>query len=199
MRRIRVLLAVTVVVLVTAGAAVVVRQSGGGSGSSGAHDRGWFAYCPLPETVKQGASPQDTPQPCASFTDAADSPDPSDPSGQDARAAENHAHRQEQPLTAAQRAAARPQADALAAELRKLAGTRTDEASVRTAAARALGLPASRIELRGDFTRPLTTLAVAGDTGQICVTGSLSPTGTPTTTITGRPLDDTCLPGPGGH
>jgi hypothetical protein len=188
---------VVVVVAVAVVAAVLVRQAGGGGGSDRAGANGsngsitsttvratgqGVLFCPPPEAPKPTG-----PQPsCIPFD-------------WEKRVAENHAFQQQQPISDAQRAASRPKADALAAELTRLAGTRTDETAVRRAVAKVLGLDLPRVEAQGTFDGPLKNISVGGGTGVVCVNGAIDTTGKATAEVDGRTNDGSCLPGPGGH
>ncbi|OQR61411.1 precorrin-3B C(17)-methyltransferase [Streptomyces maremycinicus] len=138
-------------------------------------------FCPPPEDT------QASPSACITY-------------GWDQRVAENHAYRETQPLTAEQRRQAQPKAAALAAALQELAaaeGTTLD--GLRAAAARALGLKAPQIEVRGNFLASLHDMVVGGGEGKVCVNGAVDVEGHATAEVVGRTVEGTCLPGPGGH
>ena len=182
-----------IVALVAAGATLVARHSAGsdtasaGKASASAGSSGFGTptgpegFCPGPEDVQPAATP------CIPF----------DPNK---RYAENHAYRKQQPLTAAERSGAQPKADALAAELARLAGTRTDQAAVRKAVGTVLKLALDRVEIQANgYDAPLRNISVGGGTGKVCVNGTIDTTGKATAEVAGRTLDGGCLPSPGGH
>jgi hypothetical protein len=114
------------------------------------------------------------------------------------RVRENHAYREEMPITAAQRAEAEPRARALAAALKRLAGTGATEDALREAAAEAIGVEPSTVEIRGEFGAS-EYVDLGGGHGKVCVLGHLHKGADPTAEVTGRTNDGTCLPGLGGH
>lgn len=137
-------------------------------------------FCPLPE--EQPAAPS----PCITFD-------------WNQRQKENHGYREPVPITEEQRRDAAPRAEALAAVLKRLAGTGTTQDGLRAAAAGALGLPEERIELRVHSFDPLGDALVGGGEGKVCVNGGVGSTGTASAEVIGRTKDGTCLPGLGGH
>ncbi|MFE1963360.1 precorrin-3B C(17)-methyltransferase [Streptomyces sp. NPDC059479] len=148
-----------------------------GAGPRGAEPKG---YCPLPEEQ------QATPSPCITFD-------------WNQRLAENHAYRSPMPITTEQKQQAAPRAKALAAALRKLAGTGTTEAGLRAAAGDALGLRPEETEIQGHRFDPLRDVLVGGGEGRVCVNGRIDSTGQAEAEVVGRTADGTCLPGLGGH
>ncbi|RDG34476.1 precorrin-3B C(17)-methyltransferase [Streptomyces corynorhini] len=174
-------------------AAPAVTSGGSGtphaSGSPGGEAR---AFCPEDAGAGSGAdpSPAAAPSPCITYS-------------WEQRVAENHAYRDERPLTDAQRAEARPKAEALAAALKKLDGGSVTEDRLRAAVAGALGLPPLEIEFKetranGGSPKQFTVGAGAGERG-VCVKGTLDTAGEVGTEVSGRTMDGTCLPGEGGH
>ncbi|MDX3314349.1 precorrin-3B C(17)-methyltransferase [Streptomyces sp. ME08-AFT2] len=137
-------------------------------------------FCPPPEDT------QAVPSPCIS-------------ADWDQRVAENHAYRQEQPITAEQKREARPRATALAAVLQRLADSGTTADALRTAAATAIGLAPDGIEIQGEVLKPLHNVLVGGGEGRVCVNGAVDDRGHATAEVVGRTLDGACLPGRGGH
>lgn len=150
-----------------------------GSGPAASRD-GAMGYCPLPEEQRA------TPTPCITFD-------------WNERVKENHAYREPMAITDEQRAAAAPRAEALGAALKGLAATGTTRDGLRAAVARALGLPAGTIEVRGDGFDPLREVLVGGGEGKVCVNGGVDHAGTASAEVVGRTKDGTCLPGLGGH
>jgi hypothetical protein len=134
------------------------------------------------------ASPSPSPSPCITTSETQ-------------RYAENHAYRRRLPITAAQTAQAAPHAAALLTALTKLAASGTaDEAALRSAVVKALGLQANGAEIKGDMSEaPLRYVTVGGGEGRVCVTGAIDGTGKATTEVAGRTLEGTCLEGDGGH
>lgn len=114
--------------------------------------------------------------------------------------AENHGYRREQEITAQQRAGAQGTADALAAELTRLAGKPLGPDEVRAAVAPVLGLKPNEVEIQvGARGKGLEHVAVGGGQGKVCVNGRVDSFGTATAEVAGRTMDGTCLPGLGGH
>ncbi|MBC9711735.1 precorrin-3B C(17)-methyltransferase [Streptomyces sp. TRM66268-LWL] len=150
------------------------------AGSRPSASSGVLGLCP-PETVEQGE-----PSPCITSSEAD-------------KYAENHAFRAEMPITAQERVDAEGKRAALEAALREL-GAGADEAAARAAAAEALGLPTSSVEVKAaGFGVPDGGLSVGGGEGKVCVNGSLDAEGLARAEVAGRTNDGTCLPGDGGH
>lgn len=137
-------------------------------------------YCPPPEEQ------QSTPSPCITLDWTE-------------RVEENHAYRRPVAITAEQKAAAAPRAEALAATLKKQVNSGTTEGDLRAAIADALGLAPQEIEIQGDVSEPLRNVAVGGGEGRVCVNGSVDSTGRADAEVVGRTADGTCIPGLGGH
>ncbi|KPI19718.1 hypothetical protein OK074_7794 [Actinobacteria bacterium OK074] len=182
--RLKLVLASALLAVLAAGCADPAADPRAAGGSS-ASPKG---YCPQPEESGTSAS-----------TSSAASPSPCISSDWNARVAENHAYRQPMDITAEQKAAAQPKADALAKALKKLAADGTTETGLRAAAAKALGLRAAEIEVQGDEFDPLHDVLVGGGRGKVCVNGTVASTGDATAEVIGRTADGTCLPGLGGH
>ncbi|MEU4092871.1 precorrin-3B C(17)-methyltransferase [Streptomyces sp. NPDC026673] len=115
------------------------------------------------------------------------------------RVAENHAFREPMPITEEQKRQSAPKAEALAAALTELAAGGTTQETLRTAAARALGLTSRQIEVRGIHFDPLHDVLVGGGEGRVCVNGTVDAAGKAHAEVIGRTADGTCLPGLGGH
>ncbi|WP_431962463.1 precorrin-3B C(17)-methyltransferase [Actinacidiphila sp. bgisy160] len=137
-------------------------------------------FCPPPE------APQAEPSPCITFD-------------WNQRVAENHAYRSPLPITEEQRRQAAPKAEALAAALTRLAASGTSQDALRAAAARALSLTPSQIEVRGAHFDPPRDVLVGGGEGRVCVNGTVDGGGKAHAEVVGRTADGTCLPGLGGH
>jgi hypothetical protein len=135
-----------------------------------------------------GGSPSPSPSPCITTSETQ-------------RYAENHAYRQRVPITATQTAQAAPRAAALLTALTKLSASRTaDEAALRSAVVKALGLTANGAEIKGtEAGAPLRYVEVGGGAGRVCVNGAIDGQGKATTEVVGRTLEGTCLEGDGGH
>lgn len=115
------------------------------------------------------------------------------------RVAENHAYRSALPITEEQKRQGAPKAAALAATLTELAASGTSQEALRAAAARALVLTSTQIEVQGDDFDPLRNVLVGGGEGRVCVNGAVDGTGKAHAEVVGRTADGSCLPGPGGH
>jgi hypothetical protein len=129
------------------------------------------------------------------------SPSPCITTSETQRYAENHAYRQRVPITATQTAQAAPRAAALLTALTKLSASRTaDEAALRSAVVKALGLTANGAEIKGtEAGAPLRYVEVGGGAGRVCVNGAIDGQGKAATEVVGRTLEGTCLEGDGGH
>ncbi|KRD11936.1 MULTISPECIES: hypothetical protein [unclassified Streptomyces] len=156
------------------------RAAGPATAASPSASRSPKGFCPPPQDTRAA------PSPCIS-------------ADWDKRVAENHAYRQQQPITAEQEREARPRATALATVLQSLAASGTTADALRTAAATALGLKPDEIEIQGEVLKPLHDVLVGGGEGRVCVNGTVDGSGHATAEVVGRTLDGACLPGQGGH
>ncbi|OKK13923.1 precorrin-3B C(17)-methyltransferase [Streptomyces sp. CB02400] len=138
-------------------------------------------HCPLPE--ERGP----TPSPCVTFD-------------WNQRLAENHAYRERTTITAEQKEAAAPRAEALAAALEEHADAGTTDDGLRAAAAGAVGVPPEGIEIRErGFGVPDRGVLVGGGEGRVCVNGTVDAADRVEVEVVGRTVEGTCLPGEGGH
>ncbi|WP_448317863.1 precorrin-3B C(17)-methyltransferase [Streptomyces sp. CO7] len=131
---------------------------------------------------------------------AQDTPEPGDMGDEwNRRLAENHRYREEREITAEQRAAAQPDARALARLLARIAdgGAATDEAALREAVAEELDVEAGAVDMRVESFHPLRYAVVSVSRGPVCTKVTVDPAGEVTSEVTGMILDGGCLPAPG--
>ncbi|WP_371495997.1 precorrin-3B C(17)-methyltransferase [Kitasatospora sp. NBC_00374] len=132
------------------------------------------AFCPPPE-----AGP--APSPCISYSEAQ-------------RYADNHAYRQEMPLSESARADNQPRVQALEAALRRLAGAPLTEDGLRRATAEATGARPAAVHVElwsdGSYAR------VVVEAGSGCVQGTVR-NGEVTAETTGPIADGGCVPAVG--
>ncbi|MFJ1707274.1 precorrin-3B C(17)-methyltransferase [Kitasatospora sp. NPDC088346] len=145
-----------------------------------------------------GQSPPPTGSPVAvAFcppSEAGPAPTPCIPAGEAQRYAENHAHRQEMPLSASAAAENGRRAEALVAALRRLAAAALTEDGLRDATAAATGVePAAvHVEMGGDDRSARVVVEVGGG----CVTGDVH-NGEADAGSTGALADGGCVPAVG--
>ncbi|MER5480979.1 hypothetical protein ABT026_28980 [Streptomyces sp. NPDC002734] len=131
---------------------------------------------------------------------AQDAPEPGDMGEEwNRRLAENHRYREEREITAEQRAAGEPGAQALARLLARIAGDgpATDEAALREAVAEELDVEAGAVDMRVGRLRPLRNTVVSVARGPVCTKATVDQAGEVTSEVTGMILDGGCLPAPG--
>ncbi|MEU9130865.1 precorrin-3B C(17)-methyltransferase [Kitasatospora sp. NPDC048540] len=132
------------------------------------------AFCPAPE-----AGP--APSPCISYSE-------------EQRYADNHAYKQEMPLSESARADNQPRVQALQAALTKLAGGPLDEDGLRRATAEATGTEPATVHV--ELWRDRSYAQVVVEAGSGCLKGTINE-GRVTAETTGFIADGGCVPAVG--